>query len=133
MLRYLCLTCIVCLTSFSSWAQTPNPNPELRVEITEEQSCTLQYNITRQIIDRIGYCETDSDCVSYDFGCPFPCKSPINRNEAVDFTKETVKAYQEKCAKDCERTCETPQEDIKPTCIYGHCRYENPSEDISID
>lgn len=121
-MRYLTIICLVFVSLTSpGFAQNSDKTPLEAEKLTQETTCKNLKWTADKILERAGYCNHDDDCVSYDFGCPFACATPINGNDIVDIATRTTKHYQEKCGH-CDRKC--AQAVKTPKCHYGRCTFE---------
>ncbi len=88
-------------------------------------SCTVNNdgneNLKNQInekINALNYCNVDEDCVINQFGCPFECNSPINKNADLNEVNGLITIYNGMNREACMYQCVQP-EPLK--CVQSKC------------
>lgn len=54
----------------------------------------------KSAIEKVNYCEVDSDCADAGGKCPFGCYAYVNKNEVEQISK-LIQSYDSNCVYDC--------------------------------
>ena len=71
----------------------------------------------RDFINKSKSCNTSSECIIIDLGCPFGCGTALNKNHVQLVVKETNK-YHAKSCNACKYKCKPV---IEAECVNNKC------------
>ena len=82
------------------------------------KDCVQQAAEIRQRINSSRECKTDGDCNLFNYGCPFGCTTPINKQRDLIPLSGAVSRYRKACPP-CKQKC--PAGTFEPYCDKGLC------------
>lgn len=82
-------------------------------------SCSSAENEIRTAIADARACSIDSECVSFDPGCPFGCLQAVNRQHKASLL-DRIDAHHKSACPICMYKCQNPVG--RPSCHRGQCR-----------
>jgi hypothetical protein len=99
----------------------PAATVEYNIKKPSKAECQMLLENLLQNLRTDNYCNHNSDCVSVDLGCPYPCDTLVNRNADIPRMKALKESHDNICPS-CEANCSPPRGN--PTCVDHQCVYQ---------
>lgn len=91
-------------------------DPYVNKAQSETEICKTFEAGIRQAFYEVNHCNTNQDCISAAFACPFSCNIYVNAAAELSLLKEHIQQYNSQCGF-CVEEC--VQE--KPVCVKHRC------------
>ena len=106
-------------------SQTPVPTtPAIDTPVqTLDADCETVEQELMSSIDAARSCETNTDCVVFDYGYPIDCMTSVSRSQ-ISWLREEYRRYHESCEYRVYFDCPTGDARRRPVCRNQQCEIE---------